>query len=78
MASRPKDFQGMIVELFAQYGITQYSFERRSKHPCVAFSVAGQSRFFTYAGSPSDVRSVLNHRRTFKRSLREMGVEPRA
>jgi hypothetical protein len=77
MSRFEREFETMFDAVFTAYNIKTWRLDRRKKHPVVVFVIGKEERFFTYAGTASDFRSVLNHKRDLKRMLHTLGLEPR-
>jgi len=70
-----REFKSMYEAVFVEFGIREWEFLRRKKHPCVSFKLpAGQQATFVYSGSASDKRSVLNHRSDARKFLIARGL----
>jgi hypothetical protein len=71
MATRVNETAQALLDELRRHGLRGRTV-RRAKHPAIVFDHQGVTYVQVFAGTPSDVRGLLNARSQLRRRLREL------
>ena len=74
-----REFKELVGSVLESEGVTIYDFSKRGSHFAVAYMLpSGRTRFYVFAGTPSDKRAYNNTKCGVRRVVRKDLAEDKA
>jgi hypothetical protein len=70
------DLRKSFAKVFDQFGIQDFTIEKRGKHPALIFEHRGGKHRIPISGTPSDYRAHQNKLSLLKRYIRNLNDTP--